>query len=154
MHTIRSAVESDAPVIAAQRCQMFQDNAFVCVSSWDELERHSEQWLKAHLLDGSYVGWLVERGGHVVGGAGLWFMEFPPHFMHTEPVRGYLLNFYVHPDARGSGIAKELVGLAVAECKRRGVGVAVLHASNMGRPVYESLGWQPSTEMMLRLNID
>ena len=77
-------------------------------------------------------------------------MEWPPHVIHLEPVRGYLLNFYVAPNARGRGIAKELVGLAVEECRRRGVHIATLHASTMGKPVYESLGWKESNEMMFR----
>ena len=149
MHTIRPATEADAVAIAQQRVNMFQDNDLRCVASWDELEKASVGWLRAHLQAGSYAGWIVEEDGSPAGGAGVWFMEWPPHFLHLEPVRGYLLNFYVTPSVRGRGIAKELVGLAVDECKRRGVKVAVLHASGMGRPVYEALGWKPGNEMTL-----
>ena len=38
-------------------------------------------WVREKLEDGSYVGWLVEEGGRLVGGAGLWVMEWPPHFL-------------------------------------------------------------------------
>jgi GNAT superfamily N-acetyltransferase len=157
MHTIRLAARADAATIARQRVKMFQDNSLICAGSWEDLERDSAQWTANKIGDGSYVGWLVEERANdgseesaVIGGAGVWFMEWPPHFMHLEPVRGYLLNFYVAPNARGRGIAKELVGLAVEECRRRGVHVATLHASAMGRPVYESLGWKASNEMMFR----
>jgi GNAT superfamily N-acetyltransferase len=150
-HIFRIAAETDATTIAAQRVQMFQDNHVVPVGTWDELERDSAAWTAAKLRDGSYAGWLVERDGKVIGGAGVWFMEWPPHWMHPEPMRGYLLNFYVAPEARGNRLAKELVGLAVAECRRRGLHLAALHASSMGRPVYESLGWAESNEMLLRL---
>jgi ribosomal protein S18 acetylase RimI-like enzyme len=78
-------------------------------------------------------------------------MEWPQHWMHPEPMRGYLLNFYVAPEARGNRLAKELVGLAVAECRRRGLHFAALHASGVGRPVYEALGWTEPTERLLRL---
>ena len=138
-------------MIARQRVLMFQDNALPCVGGWDELERDSVGWLKKTIADASYAGFLVEEDGQVIGGAGVWFMEWPPHYLHLEPVRGYLLNFYVAPEARGRGIAKELVPTCVAECRRRGVKVAVLHASAMGRPVYEGLGWEVGNEMMLRL---
>jgi GNAT superfamily N-acetyltransferase len=131
---------------------MFQDNQFESVGGWEALERDAAAWTAQRLADDSYAGWMVEEDGRVIGGAGVWFMDFPPHWMHPEPKRGYLLNFYVAPEARGRGLAKELVGMAVEECRRRGLHVAVLHASNMGRPVYESLGWTDSSEMLLRLD--
>jgi GNAT superfamily N-acetyltransferase len=130
---------------------MFKDNHFTPVGTWEQLQQDTEQWTAGKLREGSYAGWIAEEDDRIVGGAGLWFMEFPPHWMHPEPMRGYLLNFYVAPEARGQGLAKKFVALAVDECKRRGLHVATLHASNMGRPIYESLGWQDSTEMMLRL---
>jgi GNAT superfamily N-acetyltransferase len=155
MHVIRRATAEDAKTIASQRVKMFQDNDVEPVCTWELLESESEQWTLAKLASGDYVGWIVESASwedelSVIGGAGVWFMDWPPHWMHQEPTRGYLLNFYVVPHARGKGIAKELVRLAVAECASRGVHVATLHASKMGRPVYEALGWGPSNEMMLR----
>ncbi len=152
MHTIRNASVADAALIAQQRCLMFRANNLTPVTTWDELELHSVRWLSNHLADGSYAGWIIEEDGAAMGGAGVWFMEWPPHFIHLEPVRGYLLNFYVEPQARGRGLAKQLVGLAVAECAKRGVKVAVLHASPMGRPVYEALDWQSNNEMILHIS--
>jgi GNAT superfamily N-acetyltransferase len=130
---------------------MFQDNDLICVTSWEALERNSESWLQTHLQDHSYAGWLVEEGGQVIAGAGVWFMDWPPHHLHPEPIRAYLMNFYVTPDARGKGVAAELLDRAVAECDGRGVRTAVLHASKMGTPLYEHRGWFRSNEMMLRL---
>jgi ribosomal protein S18 acetylase RimI-like enzyme len=158
MHTIRIATEADSATIARQRVKMFQENDLSPVTTWEDLERASLPWTAGKIRDGSYVGWIVEaaadgepgNSASVIGGAGIWFMEWPPHFLDLEPVRGYLLNVYVERHARGQGIAKELVGLAVAECARRGVRVATLHASKMGRPIYEALGWINSDEMMTR----
>jgi hypothetical protein len=39
-------------------------------------------------------GWLAELDGRIVGGAGLWLMEFPPGWMDEKPLRAYLLNFW------------------------------------------------------------
>jgi ribosomal protein S18 acetylase RimI-like enzyme len=158
MHFIRPATEADASLIARQRVKMFQDNGLQAVGTWESLEQDSAHWTAAKLRDGSYAGWIVEEGIDerpetallAIGGAGLWLMEWPPHILHSEPMRGYLLNFYVSPHARGKGIARELVRLAVEESRRRGIHVATLHASRMGRPVYESLGWIDSNEMLMR----
>ena len=98
------------------------------------------------------MGWLIVEEETVIAGAGVWFMEWPPHYLHLDPSRGYLVNFYVHPSARGQGLATQLLRLATAECRNRGVRVAVLHASAMGRPIYEKEGWRAGNEMILRLD--
>jgi GNAT superfamily N-acetyltransferase len=108
------------------------------------------EWLRPKLVDGSYVGWLAEQDGRLVAGAGLWVMEWPPHFMHAEPRRAYLLNFYVAPEMRRQGLARMLLVLAVEEAKARGIKVVTLHASKFGKPVYEQYGFKMSNEMMLR----
>jgi GNAT superfamily N-acetyltransferase len=106
-------------------------------------------WVRAKLEDGSYVGWLGEEDGRVVAGAGLWMMEFPPHFLDEQPCRAYLLNFYVAPEMRGRGMAGELLARALAEAKARGTKVVTLHASKFGKPIYERNGFAMSNEMML-----
>jgi hypothetical protein len=40
---------------------------------------------------------------------------------------------------------------AKLEGERRGLAYLVLHATEMGRPMYEKLGWQHSAEMGLHL---
>jgi ribosomal protein S18 acetylase RimI-like enzyme len=62
-------------------------------------------------------------------------------------VRGYILNVYVEPNYRGHGLAKQLMARAEEEFRQRGVAFEVLHASAMGRPVYEGLGWNVMPEM-------
>ena len=81
-------------------------------------------------------------------------MDFPPHWMDAEPVRAYLLNFYVAPDARGRGLAETMLRTALDEARRRGIGVVSLHASRMGRPIYERNGFEGTNEMLLREGID
>jgi len=112
-------------------------------------------WVREKLSEGSYLGWLaVAEDGLVVGGSGMWLMDFPPHFLHVEPGRGYLLNFYVAPEFRGQGIARSLLQKALAEARRRRLAVVTLHASKFGRPLYEQTGFKPTNEMMLRLEGD
>lgn len=108
------------------------------------------EWVRPRLADGSYVGWLAEEGGQIVAGAGLWVIDWPPHFMDDQAQRAYLLNFYVAPEMRRRGLARDLLALAVAEAKARGIKVVTLHASKFGKPVYEQAGFKMSNEMILR----
>lgn len=106
-------------------------------------------WVMERLKAGTYVGWLTEQGGRVVAGAGLWVMDFPPHWMDAAPSRANLLNFYVVPEMRGHGLAAALLKLAVNEAEQRGIRVVSLHASKFGKPVYERIGFEPENEMIL-----
>jgi len=98
------------------------------------------------------LGLLLEEEQMVVAGAGIFFADFPPHWMDPQPLRAYVLNVYTAPSHRGKGYAKLLMEQVIAECTKRSVPTVILHASPQGRPVYERLGFQPTDEMMLRLN--
>ena len=39
----------------------------------------------------------------------------------------------------------------IAWCKKEGFARVTLHASELGRPLYESLGFEPNNEMTLNL---
>ena len=116
--------------------------------------RRFEPWVRERIGDGRYVGLLMEEEGRVVAGAGVFFADFPPHWMGPQAVRAYVLNVYAAPEARGKGYAKRLMEEVLLVCERRGVRVVTLHASPMGRPVYERIGFRATDEMMLRLNGD
>ena len=154
MPILRLATTDDASLIASHRHIMFADNNFASESRFAEMDEVFEPWVWSHLADGSYVGLLLEEEDtkEVVAGAGVFFMEFPPHWMHLEARRAYLLNFYTAPEARGKGYAKVLVEACIELCRERSVEVVTLHASPFGRPIYEKFGFEASTEMMLRLN--
>ncbi|MBS1815005.1 MAG: GNAT family N-acetyltransferase [Acidobacteria bacterium] len=150
MHSIRLATPEDTALITQHRIQMFQDNGFTPACTWEEMAKEFAAWLEPRLRDDSYVGWIVEDSGQPIASGGLWLMDFPPHWTSPVPKRGYLLNFYTVPAARGRGIAKELVELAKKESVRRGVKTVTLHASKFGRPVYEKLGFTANNEMIYR----
>jgi GNAT superfamily N-acetyltransferase len=57
----------------------------------------------------------------------------------------------VEPPYRGKGIAKNLTLVAIAHLKSLGCTRAILHASPLGKPVYDSLGFSASNEMRLDL---
>lgn len=109
---------------------------------------HFRKWLAPRLSDGTYFGYIMEEMEQPVAGIGLMLIDWPPHPSHpTEARRGYILNVFVEPAHRRKGLAKMLMDMADAEFKRRGVGFSALHATSMGRPLYEKLGWEAGREM-------
>lgn len=143
------ATGEDAELIAEHRRKMFAEMGD---SSQEQLQAMKESfvpWVRKELAEDRYLGWIVSDGEKVVAGAGVWLMDFLPHWRDLTPQRAYLTNFYVAPEARGRGLADSLVKKAVEAAQRRGIKVLILHASSAGRPIYERNGFKASNEMIL-----
>ena len=105
-------------------------------------------WLQPHLKDRSYFGFVVEDAGEPAAGIGLMVIDWPPHPSHPrEDKRGYVLNLFVESSYRQRGLGNMLMELGEAEFRRRGVSYGVLHATRMGKPLYERTGWVGTSEM-------
>ena len=108
-----------------------------------------KQWLENHLKNQTYYGFVIEDETGPIGSIGLMTIDWPPHPEHpNEGHRGYVLNLYVESKHRQKGHAKKLMLLADTEFADRGVSFYILHPTTMARPIYESLGWQTSGEMI------
>src|SRR5215469_2301146 len=142
MFETRMATEADAELITEQRRRMFVEMGQPDDERMQVMLRNFVPWVQERLRDGRYIGWLVTRRGEVLAGAGMLLMDFPPNWRDPEPLRAYLLNFYVEPEARGRALAYELLKTAIDEAKRRGIKVVSLHASQFGRPLYERNGFE------------
>jgi GNAT superfamily N-acetyltransferase len=111
------------------------------------------RWLAKQLNLGCYFGFVVEQDGNPVASVGLMEIDWPPHPAHpADARRGYVLNLFVDPAWRGRGIARGLMEASERAFRERGIGYAILHATVAGRPLYEGLGWLPTTEMAKSLS--
>jgi GNAT superfamily N-acetyltransferase len=148
--TLRAIAPSDIDLVCRHREAMFRTSARADRSE-DSLRAMTaafRAWLEPRLADGSYFGFVLEEDGTAIAGIGLMVIDWPPHPSHpSEDRRGYVLNVYVEPMHRKQGIAHRLMALAEDEFRRRGVTYAILHATAMGRPLYDRLGWAATSEM-------
>ncbi|MDV3438022.1 GNAT family N-acetyltransferase [Pseudomonas otitidis] len=143
----RQLVPDDLELICRHREAMFLE-AGGDPAALRVMTEHFRPWLRVRLEDGRYYGFMVMDEGDPAAGIGLMSIDWPPHPAHpTQDQRGYVLNVYVEPAYRRRGLATALMKLAEAEFARRGLGFAVLHATEVGRPVYQALGWAATREM-------
>jgi GNAT superfamily N-acetyltransferase len=152
----RPVAPADLELICRHREDMFRESN--APGRGDELLRTMtasfRSWLVPRLHDGSYFGYIAEEGGAAIGGIGLMLIDWPPHPSHpSEDKRGYVLNVFVEPSHRGRGLAKMLMQLGEAEFAKRGASFAILHATQMGRPLYEKIGWAQTSEMSKRIHL-
>lgn len=151
MLATRSATVRDSALITSHREAMFREMGRCKDASLSTMSRNFAPWVEQRLASGIYLGWIAEVEGRPVASAGLFLMDWPPHYLDGGATRGYLLNVYVEPPYRGRGMAKALARIAMGECRQRNIQMLTLHASDAGRPVYESLGFIAGNEMQLHI---
>ena len=153
MLNLRRATPADAALITEHRHRMFADNQLATEQRYTEMDLNFLPWVTERLADGRYIGLLLEdtSSHQVIAGAGIYYLDWPPHYLDPAPSRAYLLNFYTEPEDRGEGHAKTLLAAAVAECRAKNPNIVItLHASRFGRRIYEAFGFKHHNEYALR----
>ncbi|HJT70546.1 MAG TPA: GNAT family N-acetyltransferase [Terriglobales bacterium] len=149
---LRRATLADASAIVKHRRAMFHDMGHHDQGGLDLMAAKFRVWLEAKMQSEEYLAWLVITGDErVVAGAGLWLMDWPPHMQGSGQRRGNILNVYTEPEFRRRGLARRLVEAALDWCRENQIDLVILHASDAGRRLYESLGFQPGNEMRIKL---
>lgn len=148
---IRETRPDDLEEILLHRRHMFRDMGYRDEAVLNALVCTTRPFIKRCLSDNSYRGWFaIAADGRVAAGAGLLLAPWVagPHDP-DKAHRPYLLNVYTYPEFRKRGLARSLTEKAIEWCREHGFKLLWLHASEYGRPVYESLGFQPTNEMKL-----
>ena len=91
---------------------------------------------------------LCIENGEPVACANLCYLSMMPTFSYPTGKRGHLMNVYVKKDFRRKGIAKKMLELLIEEAKSRKVTEISLDATEMGRPLYESMGFSSNDSAM------
>jgi GNAT superfamily N-acetyltransferase len=148
---IREAGVEDLKHIMHHRRAMFEEMGYRDAGEFHQVDKCSRSYFDEALRTGSYRAWLAEANEKVVGGGGIVIAAWPGYPGENRAERAWILNMYTEPEARGCGVAKRLVDVMVEWCRRRGFRMVSLHASDAGRPIYESVGFRPTNEMSLKL---
>jgi GNAT superfamily N-acetyltransferase len=148
MPTTRRATVDDTDIIVHHRDRMFLDMGIPDDANHRAAIANFRPWIARKLQSNEYLGWFATHEDRVIAGAGLLLLDFAPSFKDPGTTRGHLLNFYVEPKFRSQGLGRVLLELAMTETRERRIGVVTLHASQFGRPLYESFGFEQSNEMM------
>lgn len=102
-----------------------------------------------YFLEGNQTTSIALEKGKVVACASMSYIELMPTFSHPTGNRAHLMNVYTNNDYRRQGVAHKLVQILIDEAKEKGVTEISLDATDLGRPLYESLGFCASDECMV-----
>jgi ribosomal protein S18 acetylase RimI-like enzyme len=148
---IRTATTDDAYTIARMRQAMWDEMSPDNPAPREYRESLFVYWHEM-LHSGRAVGWIAEAGG-AIGVAMLLIHDHPPR-PHGAIRRGYVTNVYVAPEHRRRGVARRLMETVIAYGREHGLQRLELRTSDMGRDLYESVGFEPAEFLILRLDQD
>jgi GNAT superfamily N-acetyltransferase len=148
-YRIRCATVDDAAVIARHRAAMFYEMKSVNEIESASILSASIPQLSEMLASGDYLGWLVECEENIIAGGGVMMRRLLPRPGNLQGgEEAYILNVYTEPEHRRRGLARKIMETILTWCYERGVARVTLHPSDEGEPLYCSLGFEKTKEML------
>jgi len=148
--TYRQATSDDLEALAMLRWEMEVERGNKAVNPKEYARAYSTS-TRDEMEGRRHRAWLAEVDGRAVACVLLVWWTLPPNFDNLSRKRGFVSSVYTRPAHRRQGIARELMNLLIASAREEGVGRLILWSSEMGRPLYEQLGFTGSRGLELNL---
>ena len=111
----------------------------------------TRRWIEDGLAKERLIGFVARTSkNRIVGSGCLWIRPEQPRPTNPRLEVPYLMSMYTESEFRGRGVARRIVQEALKWCREMRYDRVVLHASRQGMPLYESIGFEPTTEMVYR----
>ena len=143
----RKTTKADMKILMKLRLEMLRE-----VNGLSGEYEYDENFIfesRRYFESGKQTTVIASDGETLVGCASLSYTWIMPTFSHPTGNRAHLMNVYTRADYRRRGISKKMVEILIDEAKENGVTEISLDATEMGRPLYESLGFKASDSCMV-----
>jgi GNAT superfamily N-acetyltransferase len=154
--TLRLATIDDIPALVNHRRRMFEDmDALKSVTrdraGLDAMEAAYAVLLRYEIPAGSTRAWVIDDGGTITASGALKITDWLPRPDGQRRGLVYVHSVYTVPEYRRQGLARRILNAMIDYCRDNGWPRLTLHASELGRGLYENLGFKPTNEMRLIL---
>ena len=148
--TIRPAVASHAAALVDLRQLMFDSMGTPPNDSW---QADAEAWFADHVVtDADLCVLVADEAGQVVA-SGLAILQRNPPSPGSRGLSAYVANIATLPSARGQGAATRILDGLLEWAVEQGADRAELHATEVGRPIYEKVGFVDTACPSMRLSL-
>lgn len=151
--TYRAATLEDLPALAQLRWEMqvdWRDDAATFAAAREPYIATYCAAMREEMRAGRMCAWLAEADGAPVAAVTLMTYLVSPSLEEPRRVRGQVSNVYTRPAYRRLGISRILMGQLLEWARAHDVLRLLLWSSEMGRPLYASLGFAASDAMEYR----
>lgn len=151
---IRPATTADADALGELVTLMYESMGLDVDDPTADWRLALPRWYEQRLVDDSFTAYVAEDDGQVVGGCTVWILTSLPRQGNPSGRRGYVAGMSVRPEWRSRGLARQLLAHSLGWLRAAGADFAELHATEMGQPLYESIGFEETPAYRLRLGFD
>ena len=151
--TIVPASDTEDPIIARHFYQLWLDNNVEHDSIKSNWQETTLEFIAKARQELSFQAFIGTVGAEIVGSVSCQIFSglYPFPFKSSVRKYGYIWNVYVESAYRRQGIGSRLTSEAIDYLRSLGCTHAILHASPLGKLVYEKLGFEAKNEMILAL---
>ena len=148
---IHEALAEDLPTVVRLRLRFIADDRGVEAAAFGAAFRiATEQFLRRRHEAGTARSWLATDDDSAVGIITMLVLDLAPRPGDVNGLDGYLVNLWVDPAARRRGIGRALLGQCLDASAVMPLRRLVLSATEDGRPLYTSAGFESSPDWMER----
>ncbi len=147
---IRQADLSELDLLVKWRMEVLQevfpDSAY---ASLEELAKENRSYYEQALPAGRHIACFACLNGEIVGCGGLCLYQEMPSPDNPSGQCAYLMNIYCRPNYRQQGVGEAIVRWLVDRAKERQISKIYLETSDIGRSLYEKIGFSDLPDMMI-----
>lgn len=146
----RKATIEDIEILIKTRIEVLRAvNKLPDDTDMTEIEQQSYAYYQKALHDGTHTACLVFDGDRFAGAGGISYYQVMPTYHNPSGYKAYIMNMYTRPEYRRQGVARRTLDFLISDAKARGISFISLEATQMGRPLYENVGFVPMTDEMI-----
>lgn len=150
MTTYRKATAQDMELLLDVRITFLREiNGPELDAGRERLLSENRRYFQEKFADNTFVVFMAFDEDQIAATGGLSLYEITPSLHCPNGKVGYISNIYTLPQYRGQGIARALMEQLLAEAKARKCTKIVLNATDMGRPLYEAMGFADTKNDMV-----
>lgn len=139
---IRQALADDLEVITDLRLCFLAEHREVEPARFpDEFRTATLEFLRRQAEARTGLTWLAEHDGLAVGVVTMLLLDLAPRPEDRSGREGYIVNMYVSPSHRRTGIGRALLDQCLAAAHELALRRLLLYATDDGRPLYASAGF-------------
>lgn len=146
--SIRLGTVDDVDVVVRHRIEMFRAMG-IAAEHLAAMDHPARAYFCDAIAKGRYIPFLADDAGKVVAGGGIILLHWPASATEARDSRPMILNMFTESEYRRRGLARRIMQAMLDWCRAEGYKSVSLHASEYGRPLYQSMGFKPTNEMRL-----
>ena len=149
-YMIKKATVEDVHEIVKLRRIMFESMGYTNKNQLEKADISAERYFYESFQNKSFHGWVAKTAaGNIISTVGAVIDQHPPGPSNLSGKIAYIMNLCTIHEYRRQGIACELMKTAIEWIKQNDLSVISLHSTDMGRKLYEQLGFTNTNEMRL-----